>query len=138
MRMSVFKGMIYPFSKFMRKYYSIKYGLQIIGDNIGYGFRIGHAFGTIINPKTVIGDNCTLSQLTTIGENRGKAPIINDNVYISPGCNICGPINIGANATIGMGSVVVKDVNTKCIVAGNPAKVIGENAIPPVTYYYRR
>lgn len=50
----------------MRRHYSVKYGLQIYGENIGYALRVGHSFGTIVNPKATIGDNCTLCQFTTI------------------------------------------------------------------------
>lgn len=35
-----------------------------------------------------------------------------------------------------MGSVVVKDVESNKIVAGNPVKIIGENRLPPVTNMY--
>ncbi len=38
---------------------------------------------------------------------------------------ICG-VTIGENAIVGAGSVVTKDVPDNAIVAGNPAKVIGE------------
>ena len=37
---------------------------------------------------------------------------------------IIGPVHIGDNVIIGAGSVVVKDVPSNCVVAGNPAKVI--------------
>jgi maltose O-acetyltransferase len=34
------------------------------------------------------------------------------------------PITVGDNAIIGAGAVVTKDVPAKCVVAGNPAKVV--------------
>ena len=34
------------------------------------------------------------------------------------------PITVGDNAIIGAGAVVTKDVLAKCVVAGNPAKVV--------------
>ena len=38
--------------------------------------------------------------------------------------NIIGDVKIGDNVIIGAGSVVVKDIPSNCIAAGNPAKVI--------------
>lgn len=124
-------------AKIIRRHYSIKYGLQINGGNIGYALRVGHSFGTIVNPKAAIGDNCTLCQFTTIGENNNGAPHIGNNVYIAPGVNIIGPIRIGDNVTIGAGSVVTKDVLDNSIVVGNPARVIGMNDKPPVTNLWK-
>ncbi|MGV1061579.1 hypothetical protein ACQR24_12255 [Clostridium perfringens] len=40
------------------------------------------------------------------------------------GSTIIGNVNIGNNVIIGANSVVTKDVNSNCVVAGNPAKVI--------------
>lgn len=37
---------------------------------------------------------------------------------------IIGNVNIGDNVIVGAGSVVVKDVPSNCVVAGNPAKII--------------
>lgn len=37
---------------------------------------------------------------------------------------MAGGISIGNNVDIGAGSVVLKDVPSNCVVAGNPAKVI--------------
>ena len=54
-------------------------------------------------------------------------PIIGDNVHISAGARILGPIKIGNNVIIGANAVVVKDVPDNCVVAGSPAKIIKEN-----------
>ena len=45
-------------------------------------------------------------------------------------CLILGGITVGDNVIVGAGSVVVKDVPSNCVVAGNPAKVIKE--LPPL------
>ena len=50
--------------------------------------------------------------------------IINENVFIGAKALILPGINIGEGAIIGAGSVVTKDVEAWCIVAGNPAKFI--------------
>ena len=51
-------------------------------------------------------------------------PSIGDNVSLGANVNILGDITIGDNVVIGAGSVVVKDVPSNCVVAGNPAKII--------------
>ncbi len=50
--------------------------------------------------------------------------IVGDNVWIGGSCIICPGVTIGENATIGAGSVVVKDVPANVVAAGNPCKVI--------------
>lgn len=91
---------------------------------IGYGLYIGHGGPIVINPSAVIGDNCNLSQFTTIGSNEGKAATIGNNVYIGPGVSIVEDVNIGDSVTIGAGSVVTKDIPENATAAGNYAKVL--------------
>lgn len=51
---------------------------------------------------------------------------IMDNVFIGGHSIIVGDVRIGPNVIIGAGSVVTKDVPPNSIVAGNPARVIGD------------
>lgn len=93
---------------------------------IGKHFVIWHGMGLVVNPGTIIGNNVTLRNNTTIGNSHhgGKSPVICDGVSIGPNCSVIGDITIGANSVIGAGSVVVKNVEPNVVVAGNPAKVI--------------
>ncbi|MCB1647607.1 MAG: N-acetyltransferase [Pseudomonadales bacterium] len=52
----------------------------------------------------------------------GKGAVVGSNATLFP-------VNIGSNAIIGAGSVVTKDVPDNAIVAGNPAKIVGENKL---------
>lgn len=94
---------------------------------IGKGSKFGYGgIGVVIHDRTIIGCNCQIGQNVTIGGTSGhyEVPIIGNNVHISAGAVIIGPIKIGNNVIIGANAVVNKDVPNNCIVAGVPAKII--------------
>lgn len=95
---------------------------------IGKNFVIYHGQGLVVNNQTIIGDNVILRHNTTIGNAKanGGCPIIANNVEVGANVVIIGEITIGANSVIAAGSVVLKNVPEKVIVAGNPAKIIKE------------
>lgn len=107
-----------------------------IGTKIGYGFYIAHDGYIVINKKTVIGNNCNISQFCTIGTNESEGAVIGNNTYIGPNCCIVDSVKIGDNVTIGAGSVVTKDLPDNCTAVGNYAKVINYNN--PARYIYNR
>ena len=97
---------------------------------IGKGTKFGYGgIAVVLHARTVIGKNCMIGQGVTIGGKSGwyEVPVIGDNVHISAGARILGPVRIGNNVIIGANAVVVKDVPDNCIVAGIPAKIIKEN-----------
>ena len=96
---------------------------------IGKGTKFAYGgIGIVIHARAIIGRNCMIGQNTTIGGKSGwyEVPVIGDNVHISAGARILGPVRIGNNVIIGANAVVVKDVPDNCIVAGIPAKIIKE------------
>lgn len=111
-------------AKLMHRHLSIKYAIQIPKEVvIGPGLYLGHATSIIINPTAVLGKNCNLSQFTTIGSNHGKAAVIGGCCYIGPNVCLVEDVNIGDQVTIGAGSVVNKDVPSRCTAVGNPARI---------------
>jgi len=121
------------------------YGDGYIGDfcNIGAMVeirspQIGHrckiqAFvfipeGVVIGNNVFIGPHVCFTNdkyPKAVGEWELKTTIIEDNVSIGANSTILPGVVIGKGALIGAGSVVTKDVDPYTIVAGNPAKVIG-------------
>jgi acetyltransferase-like isoleucine patch superfamily enzyme len=54
----------------------------------------------------------------------GKGITIEDDVLIGTGARVLDGVTVGKGAIIGAGSVVVNDVPSYTIVAGNPARII--------------
>ena len=50
---------------------------------------------------------------------------IKDNVFVGAGTTILYDVSIGSNVIIGAGSLINKDIPDNCVVAGVPAKIIG-------------
>lgn len=124
-RLSSKKNIFRLIAKYMRRIYSLKYSIQISPNtSVGYGLYLGHGVGIIISPSATIGNNCNLSQFTTIGSNHGKAATIGDNVYLGPSVCVVEDVIIGDNVTVGAGSVVVKHIPQDATAVGTPAKVI--------------
>lgn len=97
---------------------------------IGSGLSIPHDKCIFINSDSKIGENATIQQGVTIGGNIFKtkngrgSPIIGDNVLISAGAMILGPVTIGDNSIIGANAVVIKDIPKDSVAVGVPAKVV--------------
>jgi serine O-acetyltransferase len=98
------------------------------GAKIGRNFFIDHGF-VVIGETAEIGDNVTMYQGSTLGGTNptngvgGKRhPTIGDNVIVSLGAAILGPLTVGANSRIGANAVVTKDVPEGATMVGIPAK----------------
>lgn len=106
--------------------------------------------------KIVVGNNCYLSSCTLaamsaieVGDEtlisgqaniidtdwhglqrseRGKVEpvVVGKHVWICAGATLLKGVSVGDNAIVGFGSVVTRDVAANTIVAGNPAKKIGD------------
>jgi len=53
-----------------------------------------------------------------------KGPTIRRGARVGAGAVLCPAVEIGAEAFVGAGAVVVKDVPSKAVVVGNPARVL--------------
>jgi serine O-acetyltransferase len=96
---------------------------------IGYGLWIPHA-SCIVFGDAIIGNDVKIYQGVTLGASWGhekggrRYPTIRDNVKISAGAKIIGPVVIGKNSIIGANAVVVDDIPEDSIAVGIPAKFV--------------
>ncbi|MBA3735588.1 MAG: N-acetyltransferase [Actinobacteria bacterium] len=58
-----------------------------------------------------------------------KGPTIRRGARVGAGAVLCPAVEIGAEAFVGAGAVVVKDVPAQAVVVGNPARVLRD--VPP-------
>ena len=104
---------------------------------IGKNLFIDHGMGVVIGETSEISDNVTIYHNVTLGgtspsintneqRNSKRHPTLEENVVVGSGAQILGPVVVGKNSLIGANAVVTKDVPEKSIMAGNPAKKIGD------------
>ena len=100
---------------------------------IGSDFFIDHGTGLVIGETSIIGNNVTLYQHTTLGgispavntelqRNIKRHPTLEDNVIVGSGAQILGPVTIGRNSRIGANAVVLNDVPEDMTFVGIPAR----------------
>lgn len=89
-------------------------------------FVLDKQLGIVVSAEH-IGKNVQIRHCTPIGITDKGCPTIGDNVIVGANAVTIGNITIGDNCTIGAESVVTKSVDSNCIVAGNPVRVIGIN-----------
>lgn len=116
---------------------------EFLGDiniNIGQSSYVGHdVLITGGRANVHIGSNCDISDRVIIccgthkisnlsqrraGEGFGKDVHIGNGTWIGFGVCILPGVTIGDGCVIGAGSVVVNDIPSNSIAAGNPAKII--------------
>ncbi len=94
------------------------------GTVFGDSFVLIHSNGIVINSKVVGGKNIFIEHGVTIGEEKGAAPVLGDDVFIGAGAKIIGGVVIGSGAKIGANAVVIKDVPAGATAVGVPARIV--------------
>ena len=101
------------------------------GAQIGRRFFIDHGMGIVIGETAEIGDDVMLFHQVTLGgtgkDNGKRHPTVENNVIISAGVKVLGPIVIGENSKIGANAVVLHDIPKNATAVGIPAKVVRLN-----------
>jgi serine O-acetyltransferase len=98
------------------------------GAKIGEGLFIDHGMGVVIGETAEIGDDCHLLQGVTLGgtslHRTKRHPTLGNRVTVGAGAKLIGAVEIGDNARIGAGSVVVTNVPDNATVVGVPGHVV--------------
>ena len=112
-----------------------KYRLKLSGVTIGNHVYLDRSvFIDTVGP-VIIEDGATLTKGVIILTHSRKHPYIRPvtikkGAFIGVNSIVLGGITIGTGAVIGAGSIVTHDVPDHAIVAGNPARIIGDLMTP--------
>ncbi len=106
-----------------------KTGIEIHpGAKIGKCLFIDHGMGIVVGETAEIGDYCTIYHGVTLGgtgKDKGKRhPTVGNNVLISAGAKLLGPMKIGDNSKIGANAVVLGEVEADTTVVGVPGRAV--------------
>jgi serine O-acetyltransferase len=97
--------------------------------SIGRGVFIDHGTGLVVGETAVIGDDVSILHEVTLGgtgkERGDRHPKVRDGVLLCAGAKVLGNVEIGHDAKVGAGSVVLQDVPPRATVAGVPARIVG-------------
>lgn len=109
------------------------------GAQLGNGIFFDHGMGIVIGETAIVGDNCTIYHGVTLGgtgkETGKRHPTIGNNVLLSAGAKVLGPLTMGDNSRIGANAVVLNDVEPDTTVVGVPGKAVkhkGERIVESV------
>jgi serine O-acetyltransferase len=95
---------------------------------IGNGVFIDHATGLVVGETAVIGNDVSILHEVTLGgtgkERGDRHPKVRDGVLLCAGAKVLGNVEIGREAKVGAGSVVLSNVPPRATVAGVPARIV--------------
>ena len=83
-----------------------------IGESVKIDNLVHIAHGVQLGPNTLVIAHAMVGGSTVIGE----------NVWIAPAASLINKIKVGNDAVIGMGSVVIRDIDPGQTIAGNPGR----------------
>lgn len=119
-------------------YYTAIHPTAVIGNMITLDIGTVVMANVVVNSYSKIGKHCILNTSCVIEHDN----IIRDYTHISPSATLCGKVrvdtcvwigggsriiqgvSIGENTVVGLGSVVLKNINKNCVVIGNPANIL--------------
>jgi serine O-acetyltransferase len=95
---------------------------------IGSGVFIDHGTGLVVGETAVIGNDVSILHEVTLGgtgkERGDRHPKVRNGVLLGAGAKVLGNVEIGRDAKVAAGSVVLRDVPPGATVAGVPARIV--------------
>lgn len=99
---------------------------------VGRGVFIDHATGLVVGETATIGNDVSILHEVTLGgtgkERGDRHPKVRDGVLLCAGAKVLGNVEIGRDAKVGAGSVVLHDVPPGATVAGVPARIVARSS----------
>lgn len=96
----------------------------------GPGFVLIHPVGVVINSAVRGGRNVWLESGVVIGDNRGRCPVLADDIFVGSGAKIVGGVALASGARVGANAVVLRDVAQGVTVVGVPARPVVKESQP--------
>ncbi len=105
----------------------VNLGVRFVDNYRGGAIRLGERVAVAPGAMFVADSDPNDSQLRTIGSFhiRGRVTI-EDDAWIGAGAIVLPNVAVGRCAVVGAGAIVTKNVEEYAIVAGNPARPIGD------------
>jgi len=97
--------------------FNLSSGEITVGENAFFGHNVSVLTGT--HDWTKFGAERQVAVPAS-----GRDVVIEEGVWVSSNAIVVGPCHIGAHAVVGVGSLVLRDVEPYTVVAGNPARVL--------------
>jgi serine O-acetyltransferase len=94
------------------------------GATFGPGFVLIHSQGVVINTAVRGGCRIRIEHQVTIGAEKGRAPVLGDDIFIGAGAKVIGGGRIGNGVKIGANAVVVDSAPDGATMVGIPARPV--------------
>jgi len=127
LRWRAIRAPLWPLYRALYRYVRNHYGIEIpVEAQVGRRLRIRHQHGITVHDEAVIGDDCELKHMVTIGgvaDGHGF-PVLGDRVTVGVGAVVVGGVKIGDGTKIAPNALVMTDVPPGAKAFGNPARII--------------
>lgn len=96
--------------------------------DFGPGLVLVHPIGVVINSMVRGGTNVRIESGVVIGDNRGRSPVLGNDIFIGSGAKVIGGVTLSDGVRVGANAVVLHDAPAGATVVGVPAKPLVRKA----------
>jgi len=125
-----FTTLIHPHTSISRRATAGAGTVIMAGVSVNSGTSIGRH--CIINTNASVDHDCIIEDYVHISPNTGLAGnvFVGEGTHVGIGAQVIQGIRIGRWATVGAGTVVIRDIPDYAVVVGNPGRIIKYNNPP--------